>query len=366
MHPREFGKYRIVKLLPVGGMGRVYLARDPIADKQVALKLIDVGPGPEQREIVEAEERGAILQQCLCGIDPRIVQVNSYGFLDDFFYIEMEYVEGQDLSEVLGRGPLGVPFAARIGADLCEVLHTAHTFRGEIEGHQYRGIVHGDIKPRNIRITHDGQVKVLDFGIAKALSITRKFTQNQFGSSQYGSPERLNTGEVDVASDLWSVAVVLYEIVSGKPYFPADNGARLNHLIRNYRRAGPIPEHLPPALRMILRKALAPDVSHRYDSAEEFGADLRAFLAGERVLAEDGLAEDDLSPVDDATRRSDEAPTQRTVAAEQATRPLPCSWNAASGCRAKTLRSPAITQNPPGALLRKLRAHRRSPDHVLS
>ena len=118
------------------------------------------------------------------------------------------------------NAPLGVPFAARIGRDLCDVLHHAHTFSAEIEGHQYHGIVHGDIKPRNIRITPDGQVKVLDFGIAKALSLTRKFTTNQFGSSQYSSPERLNTGDVDIASDLWSVGVVLYEIVTGKPYFP--------------------------------------------------------------------------------------------------------------------------------------------------
>ncbi|MEJ7607014.1 MAG: serine/threonine-protein kinase, partial [Bryobacteraceae bacterium] len=190
--PTRFGKYRIVKLLPLGGMGRVYLALD--GERQVALKLIDHGPNPEQAEIVEAERRGAILQARLCGLDSRVTVINDYGDLDNFFFIEMEYVEGQDLSELLAKAPLGVPFAARIGRDLCQVLQHAHSFSAEIDGQRYQGIVHGDIKPRNIRITPDGRVKVLDFGIAKALSLTRKFTVNRFGSSLYSSPERLSTG----------------------------------------------------------------------------------------------------------------------------------------------------------------------------
>src|SRR5688500_16845393 len=121
MHPRTFGKYRIVKLLPLGGMGRVYLALDTQTNRQVALKLIEMGPDPERQEIVEAERRGAVLQARLCGIDRRVTTIHSYGELDDFFYIEMEYVEGQDLTEVLFKGPLGVPFSARIGCDICEV-----------------------------------------------------------------------------------------------------------------------------------------------------------------------------------------------------------------------------------------------------
>ena len=314
MHPREFGDYRILKLLPLGGMGRVYLAHNVATNERVALKLIDRGNDRDRIEIVEAERRGATLQERLCHIDRRIARVNRFGELDDYFFIEMEYVEGEDLSEVLARGPLGVPFAARIGMDLCETLGRAHTFTATIDGHDYHGIVHGDIKPRNIRITPDGEVRVLDFGIAKALSLSRKFTQNQFGSSQYSSPERLNTGEVEVSSDLWSVGVVLYEIVTGRPYFEADTGSKLEYLIRNYRQVRSMPPHLPAPFQAILRKALHPDEIGRYATATEFAADLRAFLEKRPTIAE--TVPPDLDQ--EKTRRTavpageDEAPTRRT------------------------------------------------------
>jgi hypothetical protein len=329
MQPREFGKYRIVKLLPLGGMGRVYLAIDPQTQQKVALKLIDQGPDPDRIEIVEAERRGAILQARLCGLDDRITRILGYGDHDGFFFIEMEYVEGQDLAELLAAAPLGVPFAARIGRDILDVLHHAHTFSAEIEGHQYHGIVHGDIKPRNIRITPDGQVKVLDFGIAKALSLTRKFTTNQFGSSQYSSPERLNTGDVDVTSDLWSVGVVLFEIVTGKPYFSSESSGRLEHQIRNYSEVRSLPESMPAPFRAIVRKALRVDPAAVMLPPSPFASDLNNFLNDKPVAAESEPEIDD-----EATRRlnvraaaaaeADEAATRRTTGpAESAAVPFP-------------------------------------------
>lgn len=286
MHPREFGKYLVRKLLPPGGMGRVYLAEDSTTGRLVALKLIEKAAGPEYEEILEAEHRGARLQEHLCRIDSRIADVLGYGELNGFFYIEMEYIDGQDLSEVLDHGPLGVPFAARIGRDLCQTLEHAHNFTTSLDGHSYYGVVHGDIKPRNIRITPQGEVRVLDFGIAKALSLTRRFTENRFGSSQYSSPERLTTGDVDISSDLWSVGVVLYEIVTGRPYFEEESGARLENSIRNYRDYRPISPHLPSPFQAILRKALHPDPSARYQTAAEFALDLDSFLSGRQTVAE--------------------------------------------------------------------------------
>jgi eukaryotic-like serine/threonine-protein kinase len=336
MHPREFGKYRIVKLLPLGGMGRVYLAIDTETNRQIALKLIDHGPDPDRQEIVDAERRGAILQARLCGIDNRITRILGYGDLDGYFFIEMEYIEGQDLSELLAKAPLGALFAARIGRDICDVLAEAHTFSANIDDHEYQGIVHGDIKPRNIRITPDGQVRVLDFGIAKALSLTRRFTTNQFGSSQYSSPERLNTGEVDVASDLWSVGVVLFEIVTGKPYFEGAPSAKVEHAIRNYAAVRPLPESLPAPFAAIIRKAVAVNPADRYPSAAAFAADLSAFLEGKPTVAESmPPAEDDA----EATRRTVHATTPELD--EDATRRTGVPLGQSSpGATAPTLQRP--------------------------
>lgn len=314
MHPEPYGPFRIEKKLPGGGMGRVYRAVDTRTNTLVALKLIDAGTDQDSQDIVVAERQGAILQARLCGLDPRITRILEYGELDGYFYIAMEFVEGEDLSVYI-RNRIGVLFAARIAQDICEVLYQAHNFRGEVEGRQYSGIVHGDIKPRNVRITHQGGVKVLDFGIAKALSLTRGATRNQFGSSQYSSKERLRTGHVDTHSDLWSVGVVLYEMATGRPYFQEHNIERQEHMIKNYAVLQPLPPELPLPLRHILAKALAPNQKDRYQTAREFGDALGAFVAGKPV------PEPETSDMD-ATRRTaaDPQATQRTAGEDQATR----------------------------------------------
>ncbi|MGH9632684.1 MAG: serine/threonine-protein kinase [Bryobacteraceae bacterium] len=323
MHPERFGKYKIVRKLPGGGMGRVYLATDTEQNRPVALKLIDHGSDADSQEVVDAERRGSILQARLGALDPRVTVIYEYGDLDGYFYIAMEFVEGRDLSEVLAEGAIGIPFATRIACDICEVLLHAHNFKATIEGHDYHGIVHGDIKPRNIRVTTEGEIKVLDFGIAKALSLTRKFTHNQFGSIQYSSPERLNTGDVDAASDLWSVGVVLYEMTAGRPYFKAETVPKLEHIVRNYSALQPMPEEWPAGLRAILRKALSPDPALRYASAEAMLLDLHAFREGKAEAAEAAAAGDV-----EATRRTakpslapleeDEGRTRRTLVASPA------------------------------------------------
>ena len=277
MNPQKFQRYEIVRKLPAGGMGRVYEAVDTNNGQRVALKLIDRGTDLDSMQIVAAERLGVELQEQLCTLDPRVTTVYEFGETPEFLYIVMEYVDGKDLSELAAQERLGFPFSARIAQDVLEVLDQVHNFRTTIAGREYRGIVHGDIKPRNIRLTSVGQTRVLDFGIAKALSMTRSFTQNIFGSVQYSSPERLKTGEVTVSSDLWSVGVVLYELVARQPYFQAETTPKLEHMIRGYSVLRPIPEECPDGIRQILTRALAPDPELRYQSASEFAADLRAF-----------------------------------------------------------------------------------------
>ena len=116
-----------------------------------------------------------------------------------YFYIAMEYLEGRNLSEVIGDGPLAPERAAGLAIQLCQFLEAAHGFEATIDGRHLRSLLHGDLKPRNIRVLDGDRIKVLDFGIAKALSLSRKVTRNDFGSIAYLSPERLESGEIDAA-----------------------------------------------------------------------------------------------------------------------------------------------------------------------
>ena len=317
------GRFTLYRKLPAGGMGRVFEAEDPLGPRRVALKLIDLGTDPDSLQIVSAERLGAELQTRLCAIDKRVTAIYECGEMPRYFYIVMEYVDGRDLSELYDGSGLESTLAARITQDVLEVLDHAHNFSTTLEGRSIRGVVHGDLKPRNIRLTPAGDVKVLDFGIAKAISLTRNFTQNIFGSVQYSSPQRLLTGEVDAGADLWAVGVMLYEMLSGHPYFQAENGSKLEHLIRGYERVLPLPEAWPLALRNILRRALHPELQVRYQTARDFAKDLQAFRNGEAVVGPaDGEGTRRVALNEDATKRTarpDAAPIAPPVDATRRT-----------------------------------------------
>src|SRR5262245_59552514 len=204
---RKIGRFGIQNKLGRGGMADVYLALDTVSGDRVALKLIEHSDDADTRDFIAAERRGAELQRRLAAVDSRVVQIYGLGDLDGYFYVAMEYIDGQDLAEWLRRGAVIPEFAVDTAMAVAETLMHAHTLEVSIEGKDYHGIVHGDIKPKNIRIDSHGEVRVIDFGIAKALSLSRKLTRNEFGSVPYASPERLDSGEVNAASDLWSLAV---------------------------------------------------------------------------------------------------------------------------------------------------------------
>jgi len=305
---RKLGKYEIRQKLGRGGMADVYLAQDTESGQTVALKLIEHSTDADTRDAIAAEMRGAVLQERLAAVDPRVVRVYDAGDVDGFFFVAMEYVDGQDLAELMRRGPLHMEFAADVAAAVAHTLENAHQLEATIDGKNICGMVHGDIKPKNIRIDARGEVRVLDFGIAKALSLSRRLTRNEFGSVPYASPERLETGTVDAGSDLWSLAVMLYEMATGMQPYHADSTERLERMIRSRIPPPPAPDPCPEALRRILMKALASAPEARYQTAREFEEDLQAFQKGEPVKA----AGEDL----DATRRTfrpDRDETRRTV-----------------------------------------------------
>jgi tetratricopeptide (TPR) repeat protein/predicted Ser/Thr protein kinase len=283
---RKIGKYEILRKLGRGGMADVYLALDTEHARTVALKVIEQGPGAESRETIEAERRGSQLQAKLAEVDPRVVKIFEMDDMDGYFAVAMEYVEGQDLADLMRQGPAEVDDAADIALAICQTLHNAHTLAVTIDGKEYRGIVHGDIKPTNIRIGIENRVRVLDFGIAKALSLSRKLTRNEFGSVPYASPERLISGEVNSMSDLWSLGVLFYELVTGSQPYKAESTERLEGMIRSRIPAPPAPDPCPEALRRILLKSMDPEPERRYQSAADLAADLVAFRAGAPVSAE--------------------------------------------------------------------------------
>jgi tetratricopeptide (TPR) repeat protein/tRNA A-37 threonylcarbamoyl transferase component Bud32 len=316
MLERHFGKYEMIRRLGRGGMADVYLAHDAECGRQVALKLVEEKSDRESREILAAEQRGAMLQQQFGAIDSHVPEVHGVGSCDEYFYIDMEYVDGEDLAERLVHGPLAPETAVYVATEVCSFLQQAHSFEADIDGARFRGIIHGDIKPKNIRINRDGNVKVLDFGIAKGLSLTRKLTRNDFGSLGYLSPERLETGDVNVDSDLWSVGVLLYEMLAGVPPFDHRDAQRLERLIRSRETPPPLPDTCPPALVRVVMKMLAPSLRRRYRTAESVLADLGAVLTGGPTQADrEWLADDEETQ---ATRRT--GPAAEAVAGALADR----------------------------------------------
>ena len=309
---RKIGKYEILRKLGRGGMADVYLAHDSENGGAVALKLIEHATDADTTDAIAAERRGAELQAHLAAIDPRVVRVYGAGDADGFFFVAMEYIDGQDLAELMRRGPLVVGFATEVAIAVAKTLENAHNLQMAIGGKDFRGVVHGDIKPKNIRIDAHGEVRVLDFGIAKALSMSRRLTRNEFGSVPYASPERLDSGDVNVGSDLWSLAVMLYEMVVGMQPYQAGNTERLERMIRSRIAPPPAPDPCPEPLRRILIKSMAPNPALRYPTAREFGADLEAFRDGAPVAA----ASEEL----DATRRTFHPPEGAAGDSLQATR----------------------------------------------
>jgi hypothetical protein len=301
MLDRDFGTYRLIRRLGRGGVADVYLARNTATGAEVALKLVEQKPDRESREICEAERRGAVLQQQFSLVDDHVPQVHGCWSIEEYFCIEMEYVDGEDLAERIARGALTPGEAAWVAAEVCDFLQKAHVFEAVVDDTDLRGIIHGDVKPKNVRINSAGRVKVLDFGIAKGLSLSRKLTRNDFGSLAYLSPERLDSGTVDIHVDFWSVGVLLYEMLAGAPPFEADTNSKLEALIRRREPPPPLPSSCPPTLARIVLKMLAGDLRRRYPSAADIRSDLEAFRAGYETRADRGwLAESEA----EATRRT--------------------------------------------------------------
>ena len=283
------GRYELVKMLGRrrGMAGFVYLAVDADTRQHVALKVFERQPGDDLAEDIEAERDGAKLQEQLATHTTLVPAVYGCGDQDGVFYIAMEYVDGDDLDKRIGNGRCLSPSdAARLVRDVCACLAIAHAPSFVVDG-KHRSIIHGDIKPGNIRLATSGDVKLLDFGIAKPVTLTRNYTYNTHLTIEYSSPERLNTRIVDAHADLWAVGVVLYEAIAGRrPWeMPEEDPAALERAITSGARPAALPDSCPNALAHIALKALAPRLEDRYRAADAMRDDLDAFLTRKPVVA---------------------------------------------------------------------------------
>jgi serine/threonine protein kinase len=277
LRSKQFASYEIIRKLG-RGMTDVYLAFDSRSNRQAVLKIVEESPDSMTQLTMEAERRGAALQKQLHDFDSRVVEIYEYGDLDGYFFIAMQYIEGRNIAEILREEKRLDPIrAAKIAIEICSQLDRLHSYTADIDG-QRRAVVHGDIKPSNIQIGLNDEVRLLDFGIAKAITFTHHLTHHNFGSPSYCSPERLSKALVDSHSDLWAVGVTLYEMVAGTPPYQAQSTRKLEGLIQSRRPPRALPDDCPPALSAIILKALAGDLHQRYVSVAAFRDDLQNFV----------------------------------------------------------------------------------------
>ncbi|MBI3480995.1 MAG: serine/threonine protein kinase [Nitrosomonadales bacterium] len=266
---KQLGRYEVLGELGQGAMGVVYKAKDPLIDRVVAIKTINLGLAMDEKE----EYEGRFYQEAKAAgrlNHPNIVTIYDVGKSGDIAYIAMEFLEGRELRDILNdEALLPVDQALSIVAQVAQGLAYAHE----------HDIVHRDVKPSNIMVIRDGHVKITDFGIARMASASvRTQTGMVLGSPKYMSPEQVMGRTIDQRSDVFSLGVMLYEMLTGQAPF---NGENVNAIM--YQTLNSVPPQpsmlnaaVPEMVNFIVAKALAKKVEDRYQNAKDLAVDLRS------------------------------------------------------------------------------------------
>ncbi|MBU1690856.1 MAG: protein kinase [Gammaproteobacteria bacterium] len=271
MEIEKLGRYEILSELGQGAMGVVYKAVDPLIDRTVAIKTINLNLSND--ELADFEERFNREAKSAGRLNhPNIVTIYDVGRADHVAFMAMEYLEGRELKEIIASGEILQPGrAAEIITQVADALAFAHD----------HGVVHRDIKPANIMVLRNGSVKITDFGIAKMSSGSRTQIGIILGSPKYMSPEQVAGKPVDGRSDIFSLGAVLYELLTGKPAFSGEDSTLTSIMYRVMNEMPASPSDVNPSLPMafdyIVARALAKAPENRYQSAREMANDLRNF-----------------------------------------------------------------------------------------
>ena len=291
------GRYELTKLIGSGGMADVYVAQDTVLGRKVAIKILNeelaANKKFSQRFKQEAKASSSMDHPNIVSVldAGQTVETDADGTKHTYAYLVMEYVDGLELSKLVARGPLKVPEAIRVTKELLSAVEFAHN----------KGIVHRDIKPDNIMLTRQGKVKVLDFGIARAVAETFDdiaTTTSILGTAAYFSPEQAQGQKVDIRTDLYAVGIVLFEMLTGKVPFTGDTAVAVAH--QHIHAHPPAPSSLNPkvslALDQVVFTALAKDKADRFQTTAEFGKELRVAESAKPVSSKKSAPASNAAP----------------------------------------------------------------------
>ncbi|WP_261887153.1 serine/threonine-protein kinase, partial [Mycobacterium marinum] len=282
-----FGPYRLTRLLGRGGMGEVYEAEHTVKEWTVAVKLMSetFSKDPVFRERMKREARITGRLQ-----EPHVVPIHDYGEIDGQMYLEMRLIEGTDLDNLLKRfGPLTPPRAVAIITQVASALDAAHA----------AGVMHRDVKPQNILVTREDFAYLVDFGIASATT-DEKLTQlgTAVGTWKYMAPERFSNDEVTYRADIYALACVLHECLTGSPPYRADSASMLvtAHMMDPIPQPSTVRAGIPKAFDTVIARGMAKQPGDRYASAGDLA-----------LAAHEALSNPDQDHAADILRRSQEA-----------------------------------------------------------